>query len=289
MDQIHRVLQKFGLNDNEIKIYRETLKEDNLGPFKLSRLTGIPRTTIYETLMNLSLKGLITLDQSDGFTKQQTKVHAQNPSVLREIIFKKRHSLSSLDLDIIDILPVLKGDFQHQEPNADFRFYPGIEGAKTTYFSPPTDIHLPIHAFENMMPTDAFGKESINQNIAHLTQLRQKHHSETKIIFILNDWTKHVISYQSTRDPNYYRVRQFRFIDQPGLFINQRLLIQGQLILITCISGNEAWGLSLNSPSLAQTFESLFQFIWQSATPLTPEIVASWEPDEYFAAEKKKK
>ena len=55
MDKTQRILANFGLNDNETKVYLASLKQDGLGPFKLSQLTGIPRTTIYETLMSLSL------------------------------------------------------------------------------------------------------------------------------------------------------------------------------------------------------------------------------------------
>lgn len=287
MDNTKKVLNNFGLNDNEIKVYLQALKEDNLGPFKLSQLTGIPRTTVYETLMSLSLKGLVTLEQSDGFTKQQTKVKAKNPSVLRDIIWQQRKKLSSLDVDIVDILPGLKGDFHRPDANADFEFYPGVEGAKKTYFSEASGVNLPIHAFENLMPMDAFGKELINQDVSFATQKRKKISAETKEIVVLSDWAKHVLTYQAARDNNYFKVRQIRFIDQSGLFINQRIFIQGQMIKITTISGDEAWGISINSPSLAQTLDSIFQIVWQVALPLTAEVIASWGPNEFFEAEKR--
>lgn len=289
VDKIKRTLGNFGLNDNEILVYLQALREDDLGPFKLSRLTGIPRTTVYETLMSLSLKGLVTLEQSDGFTKQQTKVKAKNPSVLRDIIWEKRKKLSTLDVDIVDILPGLKTDFHRLEANADFEFYPGIEGAKKTYFGEPAEINLPIHAFENLMPMDAFGKESINQDVSRATRVRKRLGAETKEIIVLNDWTRHVVTYQSARDKDYFKVRQFRYIDQPGLFIHQRIFIQGQMVKITTVSGNEAWGLSINSLSLAQTLDSIFQVVWQSATPLTAKAIASWGINEFFEAEKGKK
>lgn len=289
MDQTQRILGNFGLNDNETKVYLETLKEDGLGPFKLSKLTGIPRTTIYETLMSLSLKGLVTLEQSDGFTKQQTKVKAKNPSVLRDIIWDKREKLSNLEVDVVDILPELKTGFHRQQANADFEFYPGVEGAKKTYFHEPLEINLPVHAFENLMPMDAFGKESINQDVAQSTKTRKQLHAETKEIIVLTDWTRHALSYQASRDPDYFKIRQIRFIDQPGLFINQRIFIQGQTIKITTVAGDEAWGLSINSPTLVQTFDSIFQFVWQFAAPITANIIASWGPNEFFDAEKKKK
>lgn len=82
MDTSTKVLKRFGLTDNEIDIYIECLKNEELSPFQLSKLTGIPRTTVYDCLMSLSLKGLIELEQSDGFQKQQTRVRGKNPSEL---------------------------------------------------------------------------------------------------------------------------------------------------------------------------------------------------------------
>jgi hypothetical protein len=166
MDQINKTLIKFGLTDNETKIYLETLKEDDLSPFKLARLTGIPRTTVYEILMSLSLKGLVRLESSDGFTKQQTRVKAKNPSILRDLLWQKRQNISNLELEIVDILPSLKGDYHQSESNADFQFFPGIQGAKRVYFTEYiANPHLPIHAIDNMMPMDVFGRQAVNQDI----------------------------------------------------------------------------------------------------------------------------
>jgi sugar-specific transcriptional regulator TrmB len=129
MDQVHHTLSRFGLTKNETDVYLAALKLNETSPFELARLTGIPRTTVYDILMTLSLKGLVTLTQSDGFTKQQTRIRAKNPSTLRSILRQKQKDLTSLEIDVMDILPQLKNDFQKQDANADFQFYPGIEGA----------------------------------------------------------------------------------------------------------------------------------------------------------------
>ena len=90
MNLINKVLLDFGLSESEIKVYLECLKETDLGPFKLANLTGIPRTTVYEILTSLALKGLVELEHSDGFTKKQTKVKAKNPTTLREMVRNKK-------------------------------------------------------------------------------------------------------------------------------------------------------------------------------------------------------
>ena len=115
---ILETLKRFGLSENETKVYLESLKHNETSPFQLSKATGIPRTTVYDVVMELSLKGLIELEQSDGIQKQQTKIRAKNPSILRTILQGKRKELTSLELDILNFLPNLKADFHQNKVNA---------------------------------------------------------------------------------------------------------------------------------------------------------------------------
>ena len=135
MDIVQKTLLKFGLSPNEATIYRAALKHEETSPYELSKVTLIPRTTIYEIVMSLSLKGLIEVQRSDGLTKQQTKIRAKNPSELRSILHKKRTELTDIETDIVSILPQLKGDYHQSGANADFVFYPGTTGPQKIYFN----------------------------------------------------------------------------------------------------------------------------------------------------------
>jgi DNA-binding MarR family transcriptional regulator len=279
----HEVLSHFGLTDNEIKIYLEAIKHNATSPFELARLTKIPRTTVYDVLMNLSLKGLVTLTQSDGLTKQQTKIKANNPSVLRQYIHERQSDLASLDVDLVDILPDLKQSFHKSSASADFQFLPGIAGAKEVYFHEQvSDNPLPLLAFENMMSMDAFGKAAINQDVEVITHTAPR---QIKELIALTDWTKHVLTYQYARNPNYIKVREMRCLDLSGFIINQRITIQGNRICITCVDHAEAWGLRFNSHSLATTFSSIFQSLWTFATPITDDFVQRLGKNAFFEAE----
>lgn len=290
MDSIKETLQEFGLSANEATIYRACLKENNLSPFKLAKRTGIPRTTVYEILMSLSLKGLITLEQSDGFTKQQTRVAAKDPSILRKIIWEKKRKLSHLEFDIVNILPELKDDFHKDKGGADFRFFPGIEGAKKVYFNEYiVNSRIPIYAFDNLMPMDVFGREETNKDVAQSLEYLNKKGVEINELFALNDWTKHVLTYQYGRDPDYVIKRRMRFVSDPSFFINQRIVLYGDYIRITCAKDEEVWGLIIKSTSLSQTLTSLFRFIWNVAEPLTSQIVESWGENEFLKSEKEKR
>lgn len=288
--KITKALAKYGLSENEIKVYLEALNHEETSPYQISKATGVPRTTVYDVLMGLSLKGLIELNQSDGFEKQQTRIKAKNPSVMRKLIHKKRKDLTALEVDVVEILPFLKGDYHKKDSNADFSFYPGIEGAKKVLFSEEM-IGLDVDAFvfDNLMPMDAFGSKEINKDVDAYLESRSKSKGKVRELVQLNDWTKHVVGYQFARDARYIVDRDIRLLDNPLLEISLRLSVKGQRIYISCAHEEEVWGLIVKSNSLSSTLKSLFMVLWTQATPITKDVVESWGENEYRQVEVGKK
>jgi len=83
-------LKDFGLNSYEAKSYISLLEKNNLTAVEVSRLAGIPRARVYETLENLVIKGLSNL--IPGKTK---KYRAVNPEVLKEKLANKIGNIES--------------------------------------------------------------------------------------------------------------------------------------------------------------------------------------------------
>lgn len=285
MDLIDHALVRFGLTASEAKVYRSALSLAETSPFELSRITGIPRTTVYEIVGDLALKGLLTIKKSDGFSKQQTKITAKNPSILREVIAGRREELAETELDIVDILPNLKSGFAGGENHTDFRFYPGIIGAREVMEMGMNSEMT--YSWNCMLPMDAFGREYTNK-IVDLENKNSKY-SNTKYLIPLNKWTKHALSYQTQRNKGYLKNHQFRYIDSPGFNIHQEIYLKGQRIYIICADGDETWGMVIKSKSLTSTFGSMFLWMWEKATPITMNLIQSWGPNEFLEAEKRKK
>lgn len=288
MDIQKKTLRNFGLSEKEIAVYLETLKHEELSPFKISQLTKIPRTTVYDVLMSLSLKGLIRLEQSTGFEKQQTRVRAKNPSVLRKIINEKRAELSDLELDVVSILSDLKQDYHGRESNADFQFYPGIEGARKLV-ADYDDVNIPRSSWTYLMEMDAIGRELTNKSVADVIELNNKNNTLDRELVPFNDWTRHVISYQLSVNPGYLDYKQMRYIDKPGFELYTRLEIQGNYVRMICTNKDEVWGMKIRSTAMSKSFQSIYDLLWSEAKIITKEMVLSWGPNEYFLTEKKKK
>jgi len=290
--QIYDALKKFGLNPNETKVYLASLKEDELTPSKISKLTGIPRTTVYDILMGLSLKGLVRLEGSDGMTKQQTLVKANNPSVMRDILRQKRKELFSTEVDILHILSNIKTDFHREKANANFMFYPGIEGARKLYLDnlarDYVSVDLPTYAWDLQMPMDAFGMD-MNKLITMDNEIRKKKKTPTKELIPLNDWSRHVMTYQYERDSSYLDNVEYRYIENSTFEVFMRIEIKGDRVLMICAHEDEVWGARIKSEAFSKTMQSIFEMNWAMAIPLTPEILKTWGPNEFLEVEKEKK
>lgn len=282
-----QVLKEFGLSDNEAKVYQVALSQGETSPFAIARESGIPRTTVYTVLTDLALKGLIELESSEGLMKQQTKVRAKNPSVLRDLIWQKRNDLNKQEVDIVEILPFLKKEYLQDLTNADFQFFPGMEGANRVMFD-YTDVDQDTYVFDYEIPMDATGKEFMNKEIDKNLQRWSGVRSTEYNLISLTPWSKHVLSYQVERNPDYLNHVEHRYLpfELKGMSIMAR--IKGDRTWIVSVKGDEVWGIKIRSANLATSLISLHQSLWKIATPITKEIISSWGPNEFLAAEKGK-
>ena len=275
-----------GLSENEIKVYIEAIKHEKVSPFAIAKAIKIPRTTVYDVMFNLALKGLITIKQSQGLEKQQTWIVAKNPSTLRDMVFKRRKELSRLEVDLVDILPILKQEYVRREGGTEFQFFPGIEGAKQVQSQTLlAGARTEVYVYESLISMDTMGKADINLDVDSGLTIQRSSLIPIKSLVPLNKWTRHVLSYQHKRNKDYIRLRNFRTLDNPSLSINLDITCIGDTVRFVCAKDSEAWGLIIKSSQLTKTLKSFFDVLWTSATPITPEMVESWGENEFFEAE----
>lgn len=289
MNTIYSTLSKLGLSENEVKVYEEAIKHEKIAPYALAKAIGMPRTTVYDVMLNLALKGLITVRQSQGLEKQQTWIEAKNPSTLRDMVYRQRRELAQTEVDLVDILPILKGEYSKHVENTNFQMYPGIEGAKQVMNQTiEAKKNSTLRVFESLMPMDTLGKKLINNDVDTGLQSKRTTHTSIKSLIVLNKWTKHVLSYQHKRNSDYVRLHNFRYIDNPLLSINLDVSLLEDTIRCVCTQDNEAWGLIIKSAKLAKTLESIFDVLWTQSTEISEKTIEEWGENAFFEAENRK-
>jgi len=126
MEWINRVillLEGFGFTENQVKLYLELLKEDETNASRLSKITGIHRSTTYQELEVLVKNGLASFVVKD-FKRYYI---AASPDKLLQILDEKKKNLQ-------DVLPDLKGlQGISKKSSVNVEVYEGKEGIKTFY------------------------------------------------------------------------------------------------------------------------------------------------------------
>ncbi len=281
------VLKNFGLSDNEALVYQKAVELGETSPFKISKATGIARTTVYAVLTDLSLKGLVELESATGLMKQQTRVMAKNPSILRDIIHTKQKSLTAQEVDIVEILPWLKKEYLKDTTDSDFQFFPGMAGANYVMFD-YDGVDQDTFIFDCQIPMDATGSKEMNKGVDRGIKLWQKGTAIEYNLTPLNDWTKHVLSYQVERNPHYLDRVEYRSLPFELNNFNVTVRLKGDRVWIVSVKDKEVWGIKIRSQNLANSLIGIHQAIWKLATPVTKEMIESWGPNEYLQAEKNK-
>ncbi|MCK5624520.1 hypothetical protein KAI04_01640 [Candidatus Pacearchaeota archaeon] len=121
MKDTDKILQETGLNEKEVKIYLELLKQKLCTASKLAKLTKINRTTAYLELENLMQLGLVSYIIKNSKRYYQSA----NPRKLIEILETKKKKIKS-------ILPKLELLHSTTE-EVKIETYEGKEGLKTFY------------------------------------------------------------------------------------------------------------------------------------------------------------
>lgn len=281
-----QVLEQFGLSANEARVYQSALQLGESSPFGIAKVSGIPRTTVYAVLTDLSLKGLVELESATGLMKQQTKVRAKNPSVLRDILWQKRADTFRQEADILEVLPYLKKEYLQDSTNADFQFFPGMQGANHVMFD-LDGVDQDTYVFDYLIPMDATGSREMNEGVDKGIKLLSKRKCVEYNLISLTPWSKHVLSYQVERNPHYLDHVEHRYL--PLELANMAVMarVKGDRTWVVSVKGDEVWGLKIRSQNLADSLTGIHQALWKLATPITRDMISSWGPNEYLQAELK--
>lgn len=281
------VLKNFGLSDNEAFVYQKAVELGQTSPFKISKATGIARTTVYAVLTDLALKGLVELESATGLMKQQTQVIAKNPSVLRDLIHAKQKKLSSQEVDVVEILPWLKKEYLKDTTDTDFQFYPGMDGANFVMFD-YDGVDEDSYIFDYQVPMDATGNQEMNKGVDLGIKQRAGGTGIEYNLTPMTDWTKHVLSYQVERNPHYLDRAEFRYLPFELQNLNVMVRLKGDRVWIVSVKDKEVWGIKIRSKNLTASLISLHQALWKMATPITKDMIESWMPNRYLQAERAK-
>lgn len=279
-NSIIKILLDFGLTDSEAKVYLASLNLKNITPTYLAKSTGIPRATIYDIVMGLALKGLMTVKQSDGIQKQQTLITANNPESLRNIVRERRTNLRDLESNIISIMPELKKNYfltNQENNNTSIRCFLGYDEFIKIYYEEERDIpNEAVYAWDSFLPIDTHGSKLGNLDVSKTAKVRKKDSALHLEIIPSNERVRMAVAYQYLREPDYFKLIQHRFLPEEVFTFYNRIEIRNNNIFFFSNQREEVYGIEIKSKNLSTSLKSIFSVQWLQATPLTQEILENW-------------
>ncbi len=164
-------LREFGLEEKEASIYLASLVLGATTILKLSKQSGINRTTAYEIVDSLEKKGLIK-KEIHGF---KTLYSPEHPERLENTLDSKKILLSR-------ILPELEGKYHLKGKGSSIKYYEGLNAIKNVYDDLLKDLkpHDFYYAISNVFEWQGKDEEYFLKN--HVEK-RSKMSIETKLLF----------------------------------------------------------------------------------------------------------
>ncbi|MCA9380717.1 hypothetical protein KC678_00440 [Candidatus Dojkabacteria bacterium] len=263
MKRVEKVLRKFGLTDNEIKVYITVLKQKDTSHNKISKACGVARTTVYDVINSLESRNLVQTIQQEN----QTHIIPQNPNQLIVNVKERLTDLRELEADVSSIAANLFDRFDNKDDDSSQKLYKGLEGARKAYFAEDfVTTTLPRYIITDLTTLNTFGEEDRANNYPY----------EIKELIPVNDWVKFTLKKWLREDPDFVKKREYRFIDNPVLQQYTRTTILSDKVLHACAYSNEAWGLIIESKAYAESTLAIFNYLWSQSEKLTVDKIQSW-------------
>ncbi len=126
---IEEMLQEFGLNDKEVKIYLACLEIGPTFVSPISKKTEINRSTCYVLLEALLKKGLIFKSGPE----KKLNFTAENPSRLISLLKERQSKYALLEKKLTKFMPELESLYNKMEGLPKIKLLEGIKAIKAVY------------------------------------------------------------------------------------------------------------------------------------------------------------
>jgi HTH-type transcriptional regulator, sugar sensing transcriptional regulator len=237
-------LTQFGLNEKQAIIYLALLELGASSAINLAKKTGILRTTVYDVLIELEKKGLLSQ------TKKGKKrlFLAEDPENLETILEEKKNKLQEL-------MPALKSllNTSGTKPIIPIiRYYEGAEGIKEVYRDTlKYKGELVAFVTENII-------NKLGQDFADEYKTRRVKSQIT--VRVIGPNTEEIKEYKKTDQKDLKETRlvskeEFPFSIEMNIFGNK----------LAFMSFSESLGLIVESNEIAKNIKFLFELAWRGA------------------------
>lgn len=252
--ELSEQLTQFGLNEKQAAVYLALLELGASSAIALAKKTGILRTTVYDVLIELEKKGLLSQTQKGA----KRLFLAADPESLEKILDEKRNKLQEL-------LPALKSLVNTAGTKPVIRYFEGTEGIKEVYRDTlKYQGELVAYVTENIIA-------KLGQDFAD--EYKAKRVNAKITVRAIGPDTEEIKGYKKT-DQKDRKVT--RLVDQKEFPFSIEMNLYGNKLAF--MSFSESLGLIVESNEIAKNMRFLFELAWRGAKP------ENEKEDDYWTA-----
>ncbi|MCW1930318.1 MAG: helix-turn-helix domain-containing protein [Candidatus Kerfeldbacteria bacterium] len=246
----HSFLQSLGFTQKESVLYCVLLEHDAMTAATLASLTGINRTTVYDVLLTLVQKGLVSKYAYQGVTVFQ----ALRPERLHNYLEReKEESIHRIDVQqrsLQEYMPAFLSLFASSVGHPKVQFFEGEKGMREAYEDTLTAQGM-IYAYTNV----ATMIEKLPHFFPDYFIRRAKLRIPIKAIFVDNNESR----FRAENDRE--ELRQTRFFPK-GIVFSPEVKIYNNKMLIA--SWSETVSVIVESAETITLQRAIFELLWES-------------------------
>lgn len=254
IDINNEIFRSLGLNSDEINTYTYLNKAGVQSIKQISTETNINRTTTYRVVESLIEKGLAEW----VIGKRGKKVQASPPENITVLLNNRRDKLA----DIENKLPNLISGLKLQKPVAKFetsvKYYEGVEGAQQMTWN-----RLKAKGF--MRSYTPFGLNEIF-GIKHGEAYSKEWVKKKLVDHIITNGTR--MEYIKNLAPKYQGLLKIKVIPAEKFYMTNDISIYNDTVSIISLERKNIVGVEIENPEIARTQKSIFDIVWEVATPI---------------------
>ena len=252
MRDILKKLSEMGVEEKAAQIYVFLLRNRDIPVYKVATGTKIPRTTVYNLLLELESQGLVSS------WKKNNVMHysAEHPDRLKQILQHKQTILNDIYGELHDLYTVEK-----DHPRT--KVFVGTEGLKQT-FAHILDIMIRDKVKISYSVTELALMEALPRFFLEWRKVKNKKTSCFSYLIV----PKGTAQQENYRSDDF---RETREIPDENPFGSTMILI-GSCTYFFSFKGNEPYSIIIESKIVADMLTKLFLYIWKSLEPVSAPV-----------------
>jgi sugar-specific transcriptional regulator TrmB len=257
---IQQSLKILGFDSIESIIYTNLIQKGELSLLDLSRIIGVPRSTVYRKAQTLIEKNFAEWIVGD----RGKKIRATEPQRLEYLIDDKKNELDIFS-NALSTLKKFNIKPESLESKTQLRYYTGVEGLKQMMWN-TLSADKEVYGYTIYGRIEALGTSFVNKYDKEFRRrgLKDKVLINKKIVPRALRFVNKQIGHQEYED--------IKVLTDPNFYISGDTTFYNDIYAVCFWKEEEVVGFEIENPEIVKMQKGIFKILWKNAIKLSEYI-----------------